>query len=672
MTVSEQEAAAYQLIFSGATMTDASSESNRLAFFCGDADTSLDRLDEFYFNTDGTGITVDKHDLNLDGTKVAYIDGGKWGSTLFLLFEAGVTVTQKNRLLQNILWRNNANTPPAQRTIYAQVRYGTGGGNPDTVLASGSLVVNITASNSAPRNRTSTVMTELDLSAVHDVYQDLDGWTIARYPTKSFTNASYDGSTRIQTVTDDDTSESFHGYKYFAGDATKASVQMYVPSKWSGVSGEVRCGLWIDAYTDAGALVSYPIVMVQQKAGASAPSTARFWDENKGDWEDKDLPADVKLDSWMTMTVSMADGTATISLTGTRTSGGSFSLSHSVTAATATNLRELWLATKVAATGEEYTTYWDNLTWNTGDASTSQVWTTITTQKDVRVPISGLQVADVDAGDTLTTVFTTSEGALYATGSGATISGSGSGRLSIQGTVSQINAALAYLSFTQTSTLSSGSIYVTTTDAGGLSDTDTITFNLSYSDNDSDNIIDNIEDQVTSYDSSDDSSDDSGDGNGDGTADRLQDNVTSLYIADASRMLTVASSDNKPLTKVEALPASSAEKGANGFTPTSLYGLLSLKISGLSSGQTVTMTIYMDKDTSIKGCWKMNRYTNNWDNIATIIRHSGNKTIITFDLTEGGAYDTDSSSQTITDPFNLSSDSTGGGTSIEVPTLRIF
>ncbi len=95
--------------------------------------------------------------------------------------------------------------------------------------------------------------------------------------------------------------------------------------------------------------------------------------------------------------------------------------------------------------------------------------------EDGTLAVSGLSVADVDSG-TLTTTVTVTNGALSlgVTG-GASVSGGGTGTLTLVGTASQINTALATLSFAPVADYNgSASFQIATTD-GTLTDTDSRT-----------------------------------------------------------------------------------------------------------------------------------------------------------------------------------------------------
>ncbi|HRW73688.1 MAG TPA: tandem-95 repeat protein, partial [Ottowia sp.] len=116
------------------------------------------------------------------------------------------------------------------------------------------------------------------------------------------------------------------------------------------------------------------------------------------------------------------------------------------------------------------------------DAPVNTVPGAQTVNEDTSLSISGLSVNDVD-GNLSTTQLSVTHGNLNVSlAGGATISGgaNGSGTLTLSGTQAQINAALATLTY-QGSTDYNGSdtLTVKSTDAGGLTDTDTVAITVS-------------------------------------------------------------------------------------------------------------------------------------------------------------------------------------------------
>ena len=99
----------------------------------------------------------------------------------------------------------------------------------------------------------------------------------------------------------------------------QACRYMYRPTGWE-IEG-AQAVLWINAFKDDGTRVAYPIIKVVQDVNDSAASKVQFYDDTLdlgngiGDYATYDFPADVKLDSWMTMGVELHDGNISFSLT---------------------------------------------------------------------------------------------------------------------------------------------------------------------------------------------------------------------------------------------------------------------------------------------------------------------------------------------------------------------
>ncbi|MFO0871029.1 MAG: DUF4347 domain-containing protein [Pirellulales bacterium] len=119
------------------------------------------------------------------------------------------------------------------------------------------------------------------------------------------------------------------------------------------------------------------------------------------------------------------------------------------------------------------------------DAPVNTVPGAQTTTEDNNRLITGTTVADVDGG-TLTTTLSipSSAGTLsVVTGGGASINSNGTATVTIQGTVSQVNAALATITYTPISDYNTGSpstpfnLTVSTTD-GTATDSDTVAINV--------------------------------------------------------------------------------------------------------------------------------------------------------------------------------------------------
>ncbi len=86
-----------------------------------------------------------------------------------------------------------------------------------------------------------------------------------------------------------------------------------------------------------------------------------------------------------------------------------------------------------------------------------------------------LSVSDPDAGTTLTTVISVSNGTLTVAGGGGTITGNGSSSVQIEGSVAQVTAALDGTGYTPAADYSgSDTLVLSSTDNAALTDTDTV------------------------------------------------------------------------------------------------------------------------------------------------------------------------------------------------------
>ena len=114
------------------------------------------------------------------------------------------------------------------------------------------------------------------------------------------------------------------------------------------------------------------------------------------------------------------------------------------------------------------------------DAPVNTVPGAQTVNEDTALPIAGVSVADVE-NSPLTTTLTVSSGTLnVATGGGATIGGNGSAAVTLSGSATQINAALAGLAYTGNPNFNgSDTLTVATTDDGTATDTDTVAITVS-------------------------------------------------------------------------------------------------------------------------------------------------------------------------------------------------
>lgn len=174
------------------------------------------------------------------------------------------------------------------------------------------------------------------------------------------------------------------------------------------------------------------------------------------------------------------------------------------------------------------------------------------------------------------------------------------------------------------------------TDAYRKSRLDTVSLGSTASYVDTDGVSDSTENLVTNP-----SGSGTGDGNGDGTADSLQAAVASLPTAAGGGYATVVSVNGRPLSAVSAssLPADAPVSSA-----TAPYGAFSFTASGIpvvAGGSTESFELYLPYNAQINGALKKNRLTQQWVNVATSVTQVGNKTKITFSLSDGGVYDAD-------------------------------
>jgi hypothetical protein len=95
-----------------------------------------------------------------------------------------------------------------------------------------------------------------------------------------------------------------------------------------------------------------------------------------------------------------------------------------------------------------------------------------TVNEDVALPIAGVSVADVD-DDALITTLTVASGVLNVTAGGG-ITGNGTATVTITGTVTQINTALASLAYTGNLDFNGPDTLTVTTDDGSVQDIDTV------------------------------------------------------------------------------------------------------------------------------------------------------------------------------------------------------
>ncbi|MDP4529303.1 InlB B-repeat-containing protein [Alkalimonas delamerensis] len=128
-----------------------------------------------------------------------------------------------------------------------------------------------------------------------------------------------------------------------------------------------------------------------------------------------------------------------------------------------------------------------------------------------------------------------------------------------------------------------------------------------------------------------------GDGNGDGTPDWEQPQVVSIDSQVIGQEGTFEAEPGAVFTNTDNLAA-----------PTNLprgvrmpLGRFSFDLAVPGVGDTANLTFYVDRSARIGGYHKWNHLTEQWDNIATSVALEGDKTKITFQLTDGDAYDVD-------------------------------
>ncbi len=116
------------------------------------------------------------------------------------------------------------------------------------------------------------------------------------------------------------------------------------------------------------------------------------------------------------------------------------------------------------------------------DAPVNTVPGAITLAQNGSVAVAGLSVADVDGGTGAVTTKVSVQFGNLTVGTvenGATVVGSGTGEITLTGSLAQINATLAAISYAPNAGYAGAdSLVITTTDAGGLSDTDTLSLTV--------------------------------------------------------------------------------------------------------------------------------------------------------------------------------------------------
>ena len=158
----------------------------------------------------------------------------------------------------------------------------------------------------------------------------------------------------------------------------------------------------------------------------------------------------------------------------------------------------------------------------------------------------------------------------------------------------------------------------------------------------------------------------SGDGNGDGIPDSNQSSVTSLKGVN-DKYLTLSNTQGLAQRGVRVVQPPSDVPPFVTFP----FGMLEFNITGVQSGGTVTMKLYVPKESEVNSYWKKNRNTGVWEDINPTITTENNKKVLTFTLTDGGPYDADGvANGVIQDPGGPGVKNGRGSTpSVSVPLL---
>jgi len=412
--------------------------------------------------------------LYVDDERVGIIGGGGSGGLFKVVFSDAATLEDMQLVAQNITYKVTNDEPLASRTFEVAVQDADGASRITETFD-----LTVTAENEAPRHRTDSVEDSIDSVRPYENASG-PGWYVGREPTDTFQNATFDGDTRFEIgVTTDVSSPGYQGYHFDLKDATEVSARLYIPDDW-GTTGAVRTGLWTSAHTpDGTGFDTYPIYPTVEYYNVGSDVDFRVW--SQGNWVNLNLPDDHATDAWYDLSIALVDDTIVSTVTGERTDGTPFTLDHTDTNPDIANVTTLRTAIlNVRNQGDAvYSNYWDDITDNSGDSATSQVWKTVSGSAGAAVAIEGLAVADRD-GDVLTTTFSVGEGRVtVADGGGAVVTGNGTGNVTIEGSADDVNAALAGFTYTAIGSPSgSATITATTTDTGGLSDTDTLVVTL--------------------------------------------------------------------------------------------------------------------------------------------------------------------------------------------------
>ena len=173
---------------------------------------------------------------------------------------------------------------------------------------------------------------------------------------------------------------------------------------------------------------------------------------------------------------SQFDLTATLSTGATQTisGGGTFTFAGGV------EVTSITLSATYTSLGNTnlWTVNVDDISFSINNAPVNTVPGAQTTNEDTALSISGISVSDAD-GDSLTTTISVSNGVLAVANSG-TVSNNNSGSVTISGTASQINTALAGLTYMPNPDFNgTDTLLVSTTDGSLTDNNDTVTITVS-------------------------------------------------------------------------------------------------------------------------------------------------------------------------------------------------
>lgn len=107
------------------------------------------------------------------------------------------------------------------------------------------------------------------------------------------------------------------------------------------------------------------------------------------------------------------------------------------------------------------------------DAPVNTVPGSVTLDEDVQSAISGISVADVDSGS-VTVTLSVANGTLSPSVTAGTITGNGTGTVTVSGTLAQVNSVLASLRYTSKADFNGSDTLTVATSDGSLTDTDTV------------------------------------------------------------------------------------------------------------------------------------------------------------------------------------------------------